>query len=103
MDIDGVRHPAAAFFDREDRRCEKVCGTVDFRSTSRNKIEKTGRGDAAAVVDGDAPFAVELPRNSRQIRPADTVEFWRHGTSVRQHASFICDCRMYSAADEPLQ
>jgi len=46
------------------------------------------RGEAA-TVDGEALFAVELPRNSRQIRPADTVEIWRHVTTVRQNTSFI--------------
>lgn len=99
FDFDGVRH-SAGLFGREDGRCEEARGTVDLRSTSRNKVEEMARGETTAV-DGEALPAVELPRNSRQIRPADSVEFWRHVTSARQNACFICDCGTYLLADEP--
>jgi len=38
------------------------------------------RGETT-TVDGEVLFIVELSRNSRQIRPANTLEFW-HVTTV---------------------
>lgn len=92
-----MRHPAG-LLEREDRLCDKVRGAIDPRSANRNEVGSRGE---SAGVDGDGPLGVELPRDPRQIRPADTVEFWRHVTDVYQNASFICDCGTCSAADEP--
>lgn len=77
---------------------------VNLRDMSQGEIRPFEDAVPEARADEEVPAVVEPPRNSRQVLPADTVEFRRHTRRTRREGFFICDIRIYPnilGTDEP--
>lgn len=74
---------------------------VDLRDMNRTQIRPFEDIIPEAGVDEEVPTAVEPSRNSRQVLPADTVEFGWHVVVLVEKTSLYAMSANISCADEP--